>query len=192
MDVKAINTQIPGVVIIEPTCYGDSRGWFIETYNKQKLAALGIGTDFVQDNSSFSANKGTIRGLHFQSRPYTQTKLVRCVRGAVLDVAVDIRKGSPTYLKWVSVELSAENRRQLFIPKGFAHGFITLTDDVEFAYKVDAHYAPDHDMGIRFDDPDIGVDWGIDITKEAPILSAADKARPYLKDIDTGFIYGEI
>ena len=183
--MKVIETEIPGVLVIEPDVFGDHRGWFCETWNRQKLHDAGIDADFVQDNQSYTKAKGTLRGLHFQQNPMSQAKLVRVVRGAVLDVAVDLRKGSPTYLKHVGVELSAENKRQFFIPKGFAHGFLTLTDDVEFVYKVDAPYAPDCDRSVRFDDPEIGVDWPC----EEPILSDKDKKAPLLRDSDCNFIF---
>ncbi|GAQ24553.1 dTDP-4-dehydrorhamnose 3,5-epimerase [Tepidanaerobacter syntrophicus] len=183
--MKVINTAIEGIYIIEPQVFEDPRGWFMETYSKEKLAKQGIDIDFIQDNHSFSANRGTIRGLHFQINPKAQAKLVRCTRGRILDVAVDIRKGSPTYKKWVSVELSEENKKQLFIPKGFAHGFATLTDNVEIQYKVDEYYSPENDRSIRFDDPEINVDWGI----ENPILSEKDMKAPLLKDSDNNFVY---
>lgn len=183
--MKIIETEIPGVLVIEPDVFGDHRGWFCETWNRQKLHDAGIDADFVQDNQSYTKAKGTLRGLHFQQNPMSQAKLVRVVRGAVLDVAVDLRKGSPTYLKHVGVELSAENKRQFFIPKGFAHGFLTLTDDVEFVYKVDAPYAPDCDRSVRFDDPEIGVDWPC----EEPILSDKDKKAPLLRDSDCNFVF---
>ncbi len=183
--MKVINTAIEGICIIEPQVFEDPRGWFMETYSKEKLAKQGIDTDFIQDNHSFSANRGTIRGLHFQINPKAQAKLVRCTRGRILDVAVDIRKGSPTYKKWVSVELSEENKKQLFIPKGFAHGFATLTDNVEIQYKVDEYYSPENDRSIRFDDPEINIDWGI----ENPILSEKDMNAPLLKDSDSNFVY---
>ncbi len=183
--MKVIETEIPGVLVIEPDVFGDHRGWFCETWNRQKLHDAGIDADFVQDNQSYTKAKGTLRGLHFQQNPMSQAKLVRVVRGAVLDVAVDLRKGSPTYLKHVGVELSAENKRQFFIPKGFAHGFLTLTDDVEFVYKVDAPYAPDCDRSVRFDDPEIGVDWPC----EEPILSDKDKKAPLLRDSDCNFVF---
>ena len=183
--MKVIETEIPGVLVIEPDVFGDNRGWFCETWNRQKLRDAGIDADFVQDNQSYTKAKGTLRGLHFQQNPMAQAKLVRVVRGAVLDVAVDLRKGSPTYLKHVGVELSAENKRQFFIPKGFAHGFLTLTDDVEFVYKVDAPYAPDCDRSVRFDDPEIGVNWPC----EEPILSDKDKKAPLLCDSDCNFVF---
>ncbi len=183
--MELIKTDIPGVVILEPKVFGDHRGWFTETYAYNTLKDLGIDVTFVQDNQSYSKEKGTLRGLHFQQNPMAQTKLLRCTRGKILDVAVDIRKGSPTYLKWVSVELSAENKRQLFMPKGFAHGFVTLTEDVEVQYKVDAYYAPECDRSIRFDDPSIGVNWGV----ANPILSQKDMNAPLLCDSDCNFVY---
>ena len=183
--MKIIETTLPSVFLIEPQIFGDERGWFTETYSAKQLTVAGIPNVFVQDNHSYSSQKGTLRGLHFQNPPMAQSKLIRCTRGAILDVAVDIRKGSPNYLRWVSVELSAENKRQLFIPKGFAHGFLTLTDDVEVQYKVDAYYSPSCDRSIRYDDPTIGIDWGID----APILSDKDVAAPLLQDSDAAFIY---
>lgn len=183
--MKAIKTDIPGVLIIEPDVFGDHRGWFAETWSKKKLEELGIDADFVQDNQSFTAKKGTLRGLHFQMDPMAQSKLVRVVSGAVMDVAVDLRKGSPTYLKWVSVELSAENKRQFFIPRGFAHGFVTLTDDVNFVYKCDNYYSKECDRSVRFDDEAIGVEWNV----ENPIISDKDMNAPLLKDSDCNFKY---
>ena len=181
--INVTNTSIDGVYIIEPKAFGDNRGWFMESYSKRDMEAAGINVDFVQDNRSYSAKKGIIRGLHFQRNPMAQAKLVTCIRGAILDVAVDLRKDSPTYKQWISVELTAENRKELFIPKGFAHGFLTLTDDVEIMYKCDEFYSPEHDGGIRFDDPDIGVDWGV----TDPILSEKDTNAPFLKDIELDF-----
>lgn len=187
--MKVIETKIPGVLIIEPDVHGDHRGYFMETYNKQRYAEIGITVDFVQDNMSFSAQKGTLRGLHWQNAPMAQSKLVSCTKGTVIDVAVDIRKGSPTYKQWVSVELSAENKRQFFIPQGFAHGFLTLSDDVEFRYKVDNFYSKEHDRGIRFDDPSINVDWGSLLNGIEPILSDKDKYGPTLVASDCTFKY---
>jgi len=183
--MKIIKTEIEDVLIIEPKVFGDHRGWFAETYSKEKLRELGLDIEFVQDNHSFSAKEGTLRGLHFQCNPKAQTKLVRCTRGKMLDVAVDIRKGSPTFRKWVAVELSEENKKQLLIPKGFAHGFLTLTENVEVQYKVDEYYSLDNDRSIRFDDPEIGVVWGV----ETPILSEKDLIAPLLKDSDINFKY---
>lgn len=184
--MNKIETDLPGVSILEPRIFGDHRGYFMETYSERVFDSLGISARFVQDNESFTANQGTIRGLHFQNEPMAQAKLVRVLQGAVMDVAVDLRKGSPTYLKWTSVELSEKNKRMFFIPRGFAHGFVTLTNDVIFTYKVDRFYAPLQDRSIRFDDPSIGVDWGI----SNPILSEKDKNAPLLKDSDCNFIYG--
>lgn len=188
--MKVTETNIPGVLIIDPDVHGDHRGYFMETYSKQRYVEAGIDVDFVQDNMSFSAQKGTLRGLHWQNAPMAQSKLVSCTKGVVIDVAVDIRKGSPTYQQWVSVELSAENKRQFFIPQGFAHGFLTLTDDVEFRYKVDNFYSKEHDRGIRFDDPAINVDWGGLLNGIEPILSDKDKNGPVLADSDANFTYG--
>jgi dTDP-4-dehydrorhamnose 3,5-epimerase len=184
--VKKLETALPDVYILEPKLFGDERGWFMETYSRAAFEQLGITCVFVQDNHSFTARKGTLRGLHFQNDPMAQTKLVRVLRGKVLDVAADVRKGSPNYLKWVSLELSAENRRMLLIPRGFAHGFLTLTENVEFAYKVDNPYSPFYDRSIRFNDPAIGVDWG----EEFPVLSEKDENAPLLKDSDCNFVYG--
>ena len=185
--MKRIDTSLPGVCIVEPVVHGDHRGYFMETYSAGAFAEIGIDAVFVQDNQSFSAKQGVLRGIHFQNAPMAQAKLVRVNRGAALDVAVDLRRGSPTYRRWVAVELSAENRRMLFIPRGFGHGFVTLTDDVEFCYKVDNLYSPECDRGIRFDDPAIGVDWGV----ENPILSQKDTVSPLLEQSDCNFVYGE-
>ena len=183
--MQTIKTKLDGVYIIEPRVFGDHRGWFMETYSKEKLKELGIAVEFVQDNHSYSAEKGTLRGLHFQNNPKGQSKLIRCTEGKILDVAVDIRTGSPTYKEWISVELSSENKKQLFIPKGFAHGFVTLTDDVEVEYKVDEYYSAENDRSIRYDDSEIGVEWGIN----DPILSEKDLKAPFLKDSDANFKY---
>ncbi len=176
--MKITKTKLEGVVIIEPDVFGDNRGFFMESWNKKKMEEAGLYYDFVQDNHSKSTVKGTLRGIHFQKGDKAQAKLVRCVKGTVLDVAVDLRKNSPTFKQWVGVELSAENKKQLLIPRGFGHGFVTLTDDVEFLYKADNYYAPEADAGIRWNDPDIGVDWGV----EKPILSEKDKKSSLLKD----------
>jgi len=183
-----IKTQLEGVIVIEPAVFGDHRGWFMETYSDSKMKEAGIDLTFVQDNQSFSATKGTLRGLHYQLAPKAQTKLVRCTRGAIFDVAVDIRKDSPTYGKWYGIELSAENKKQLLVPKGFAHGFMTLTDDAEVQYKVDELYAPEYDRGISWNDPDIGIEWPMEIT---PVLSAKDEKAPLLNDAENNFVYGE-
>ena len=184
--MKVTETELKDVYIVEPRVFGDHRGWVMESYSKAVFLKAGIDCDFVQDNQSFSAQKGTLRGLHYQLNPKCQAKIVRCTKGAILDVAVDIRKGSPMYKKWVAVELSAENKKQLFIPRGFAHGFVTLTDDVEVQYKADNYYAPECDGNIRYDDPDIGVNWG----SGEFILSEKDKNAPLLKDrMNLNFIY---
>ena len=176
--MKIIKTKLDGVVIIEPDVFGDNRGFFMESWNKKKMAEAGLDYDFVQDNHSKSTVKGTLRGIHFQKGDKAQAKLVRCVKGAVLDVAVDLRRKSSTFKQWVGVELSEENKKQLLIPRGFGHGFVTLTDDVEFLYKADNYYAPEADAGVRWNDPEIGVEWGI----ENPILSEKDKNNPFLED----------
>ncbi len=184
--MKVTETELKGVYIIEPQVFGDHRGWFMESYSKAIFLEAGIDCDFVQDNQSFSAQKGTLRGLHYQLNPKCQAKIVRCTKGAILDVAVDIRKGSPMYKKWVAVELSAENKKQLFVPRGFAHGFVTLTNDVEVQYKADNYYAPECDGSIRFDDPEIGVNWG----DGEFILSEKDQNAPFLKDrTNLNFVY---
>jgi dTDP-4-dehydrorhamnose 3,5-epimerase len=181
--MNVIETKLPGVVIVEPQVFGDHRGWFMESWSQKTMADNGLNVNFVQDNQSYTARKGTLRGIHFQQYPMAQTKLVRVTRGAVMDVAVDLRKDSPTYRQWVAVELSAENRKQLLIPQGFGHAFLTLTDDVEFVYKCDNFYSKEHDRNIRFDDPELGVEWGI----ADPILSEKDAAAPFLKDSDCNF-----
>ena len=178
--MNVVETEINGVKIIEPDVFGDSRGWFCETYNAERYRMVGIANVFVQDNESFSA-KGVVRGLHWQAAPYTQAKLMSVVHGSVWDVAVDIRKGSPTFGKHVAVTLSAENRKQLYIPRGFAHGFIVLEDDTLFSYKCDNLYCPEADRGMRFDDPALGIKWpalGVRLT-----LSAKDQKHPMLADI---------
>ena len=187
--MKKIETRLPGVYILEPQVFGDQRGYFMETYSTRAFAELGITHAFVQDNQSFTARKGTLRGIHFQNDPMAQAKLVRVTRGAVMDVAVDLREGSPTYLQWAAVELSAENKRILYIPRGFGHGFKTLTDNVEFCYKVDNLYSKEHDRGVRFNDPAIGVDWG-EVKEE--LLSVKDTTSPLLKDSDCNFVLGRI
>lgn len=181
--MNIIKTDVLDLYIIEPKVFGDSRGWFTETWSAKAMEDAGLHYSFVQDNHSFSASKGVIRGLHYQKGEAAQAKLVRCTRGAVLDVAVDMRKNSPTYKKWVSVELSAENHRQFLVPRGFIHGFLSLTDDVEFQYKVDNYYSKEADRGIRWNDPELGVDWGI----KDPILSDKDKNAPYLHESDIDF-----
>lgn len=178
-----LKTKLEGVYILIPKVFGDHRGFFMESWSRRTMEEAGLFYDFVQDNHSLSTAKGTLRGIHFQKGDKAQAKLVRCVRGAVLDVAVDLRHDSPTYKQWIGVELSEENKRQLLIPRGFGHGFVTLTDHVEFLYKTDNYYAPEADGGIRWNDPDIGVDWGID----HPVLSEKDTKNPFLKDIEPVF-----
>ncbi|AIM16160.1 dTDP-4-dehydrorhamnose 3,5-epimerase [Bacillus sp. X1(2014)] len=186
MNIK--ETHLPGVMLIEPMVFSDQRGWFMESYNQKVLEQVGIDVHFVQDNRSYSKMKGTLRGLHYQLEPKAQAKLVTCLKGAIFDVAVDIRKNSPTYAKWVGVTLSSENKRQLFIPKGFAHGFLTLTDDVEVQYKVDEFYAPAYDRSIRWNDETIGIKWPLPMT---PILSKKDECAPLLSTAEINFFYGE-
>jgi dTDP-4-dehydrorhamnose reductase/dTDP-4-dehydrorhamnose 3,5-epimerase len=181
--MKVIKTRFKGLLIVETDVYSDNRGWFTETYTKNIFIDNGIGVDFVQDNQSYSAQKGTLRGIHFQTNPKAQSKLIRCNRGVIIDTVVDLRKGSDTYKQWFSIELSAENKKQLFIPKGFGHAFVTITDDVEVQYKVDEYYSTEHDRSIRYDDADIGIEWGI----ETPILSEKDLKAPFLKDSDANF-----
>jgi dTDP-4-dehydrorhamnose 3,5-epimerase len=176
-------TDLPDVLILTPRRFGDARGWFAETWNAARMAEAGLDLPWVQDNHSLSAAKGTLRGLHFQSPPRAQDKLVRCTAGAILDVAVDIRTGSPSYGRWVAVELSAENGRQLFVPKGFLHGLLTLTDGAEVQYKCTDYYSPDHDGAVRWDDPALGIDWGI----TTPILSDKDARAPLLAEIANPF-----
>ena len=178
-----IKTEIEGLVIVEPKVFGDHRGFFMESWSERAFAEAGLNYTFVQDNHSSSTVKGTLRGIHFQRGDKAQAKLVRCVRGRVLDVAVDLRPGSPTYKKWVAVELSEENKRQLLIPRGFGHGFVTLTDNVEFLYKADNPYAPESEGGIRWNDPELNIDWGL----QNPVLSDKDKVNPFLKDAVTDY-----
>mgnify|MGYP001243297056 FL=1 len=177
--MEVSQTGIPGLVVITPQVFGDHRGFFLETYSREAFAKAGLHYDFVQDNHARSGPKGVLRGLHFQLPPATQAKLVWVTRGAVFDVAVDLRVGSPTYKKWFGIELTADNFKRLMVPWGFAHGYVTLTEDAEFMYKVDAPYAPDKDAGIAWDDPDIGVAWPV----TSPILSAKDAAQPRLADV---------
>ncbi|MEM8694149.1 MAG: dTDP-4-dehydrorhamnose 3,5-epimerase [Pseudomonadota bacterium] len=184
MDIK--ETALPGVVILTPRRFGDARGFFSETWNQKVIADLGYDIAFVQDNHSVSEAVGTVRGLHFQAPPHAQAKLVRCGQGALLDVAVDIRRGSPTYGHHVAVELSAENGRQLLIPEGFAHGFATRLPGTEIIYKCSDFYAPAADGALRYDDPDIGIDWGLDA---AAVLSEKDAAAPVLRDFESPFVW---
>ena len=183
-----IRTEIEDVVIIEPQVHGDDRGYFVETFREDKLEEfLGYKINFCQDNESKSS-KGVLRGLHYQLAPFAQTKLVRVIQGSVLDVAVDIREGSPTFGKHVSVKLSAKNKKQLLVPRGFAHGFVVLEEDTIFAYKVDNYYSPECDRGIAFDDEDLGVDWMLNSNELQ--LSAKDKVQPKLSETNELFEYG--
>lgn len=185
--IEVVKTEIPGVLIIEPKVFGDDRGYFMESFNAREFAEkTGIDVTFVQDNESKS-RFGVLRGLHFQLPPYTQSKLVRVVKGKVLDVAVDIRKGSPTYGKYVTCEMTEENKRQFFVPKGFAHGFCVLSDEAVFQYKCDDFYHPEAEGAIAWDGPDIAIQWPVEVEKV--ILSEKDKHHPYLKDFDSPFIY---
>jgi dTDP-4-dehydrorhamnose 3,5-epimerase len=183
MEVR--ETAIPDVKVLAPKRHGDHRGFFSETYNQRALAAHGIDLTFVQDNHSLSAERGVVRGLHYQEPPFAQDKLMRVVRGAVLDVAVDIRRGSPTFGRHVAVELSAENWQQLLVPIGFAHGFATLEPGTEVIYKVTAYYAPEHDRGLRWNDPALGIDWPV--SPAEAVLSDKDLANPMLAELDLVF-----
>lgn len=184
--MKFIKTNIAGLEIIEPQIFKDDRGYFFESYSQTKFETAGISINFVQDNQSFS-HKGAIRGLHAQSAPHAQAKLVRVIQGRVLDVAVDIRKGSPTYGKYETVELSAENQRQLLIPEGFLHGFAVLEDNTIFAYKVNNYYAKDCELGVLWNDPTLNINWGID--PSAAIISPKDELLVKFDDLDSPFTY---
>lgn len=180
-------TPLGGLLLLSPRRFGDHRGFFAETYSARVLSEHGITEQFVQDNHSLSMEAGTVRGLHFQAPPMAQAKLVRCGRGMLFDVAVDIRRGSPTYGRWYGAELSFENGKQLFIPTGFAHGFVTRAPNTEIVYKCSGYYAPEVEGALRFDDPGIGIDWGLDGL--APILSEKDAAAGWLADFDSPFVY---
>ena len=182
--IETRSLQLDGLIELTPKRFLDERGFFSEVWREDSFAAAGVPARFVQDNLSLSTSRYVLRGLHFQTPPVAQAKLVRVPRGAIFDVAVDIRKESPTYGRWASIVLSAEKWNQLYIPEGFAHGFLTLEDDTEVNYKVSAAYSPDHDRTIRFNDPDIGIDWPLEAE---PLLSAKDAAAPLLRDVETGF-----
>lgn len=184
--MKVISTKLPEVLVVEPKAHGDHRGFFMESYNHETLVRLGIRHEFIQDNHSLSVEAGILRGLHYQLTPKTQTKLVRVLSGAVYDVVVDIRKGSPTYGQWVGVILSAENKRQILVPQGFAHGVCTLVPHTELLYKVDQYYSPEHDRGIAWNDPELGIDWPV----SNPILSEKDCQHPPLQQAEINFVYG--
>ena len=181
-------TAIPGVRIVKPRRFGDARGYFSETFNRRAMADAGIDIDFIQDNESLSAAAGTVRALHFQAPDFAQTKLVRVLTGAILDVAVDIRRGSPTFGRHVAVTLSADDGRQLLVPRGFAHGFCTLVPDTRVFYKVDAYYSQSHDAGIIWNDPDIAIDWPV--APDKATLSEKDLRLPRLADMTSPFVYG--
>lgn len=181
-------TALSDVLILTPRRFGDDRGWFSETWNAATMAEAGLDLPWVQDNHSMSSEPGTVRGLHYQAPPRAQDKLVRCSRGAILDVAVDIRIGSPSFGRWVGVELTAANGRQLLVPRGFLHGFVTRAPETEVQYKCTDTYAPDCDGAVRWDDPEIGIDWGL---SGPPILSAKDKTAPLLRDVRSPFMWGQ-
>lgn len=182
--MRFIKTKIKDLIIIEPEIFGDERGYFIESYNKKKFEDIIGKASFVQDNESKSS-KGVLRGLHFQKPPYDQAKLVRCIEGKVLDVAVDLRNGSKTYGQHIAIELSSENKKQLFVPRGFAHGFLVLSESAVFAYKVDNFYAPDYDSGISWNDPMLNIPWGMD--KSEILVSKKDSKLPFFSDFKSPF-----
>ncbi len=183
--MKIETTRLPGVLILTPQRFGDDRGWFMETWNAPRASAAGLALDFVQDNHSLSAAPGTLRGLHYQRPPHAQDKLVRCTAGAILDVAVDVRRGSPSFGQWVAEELTPQNGRQLLVPKGFLHGFVTRLPGTEVQYKCSDIYAPDCDGAVAWDDPDLAIDWGV----SGPVLSAKDRAAPRLADWQSPFVW---
>jgi dTDP-4-dehydrorhamnose 3,5-epimerase len=187
---KKTETSLPDVYILEPTVFEDHRGFFMESYNKKDFEEVGIYFNFIQDNHSLSVQPGVLRGIHFQLEPKAQTKLVRCLKGVIYDVVVDLRKGSPTFLKWIGVILSEYNKRQILVPKGFGHAILTLVPNTEILYKVDEYYSPEHDRSIRWNDNSIGIDWPI----REPILSDKDKNAPFLSDIvdEINFVYKEV
>ena len=184
--MQVLTTELPGVLIIEPDRFGDTRGFFSESWNRRRMAGHGVEIDFVQDNHSMSVEPGTLRGLHFQVPPHAQAKLVRCGRGAFMDVVADIRHGSPTFGRWLGVDLSFQNGRQLLVPEGFLHGFVTRQPETEIIYKCSDYYAPDCDATVRYDDPDLAIDWGLD---GPPILSDKDADAPRLRDLPAYFTW---
>lgn len=185
--MKLIKTIFEDIFILEPKVFGDQRGFFMESYNDQVFKDKGLSFSFIQDNQSLSFEAGTLRGLHYQLEPHAQTKLVRVVRGAIYDVIVDIRKGSPTYGQWQGFILTEENKRQLLVPKGFAHGFCTLVKNTEVIYKVDNYYSAQHDRGIQWNDPELNIDWPV----EVPILSGKDSEHPKLNDAENTFVFSQ-
>ena len=187
--MKVIDTTLKDAKLIETDVYGDHRGFFTETYTQHKFQEYGIDYEFTQDNQSLSVEPGVLRGLHYQLAPYAQTKLIRAITGVIYDVIVDLRKDSPTYKQWEGFILSEYNHRQLLVPKGFAHGFVTLTKDVNVVYKVDGYYHPEADRGIKYNDPELNINWPV--SEEQLILSDKDKNHPFLKDAELNFIYKE-
>ena len=183
--MKFSTTSLPGVFLIEPGAIDDNRGFFMECYVRRRFEEAGIAADFVQDNHSLSHSRGTVRGMHYQLNPKAQAKLIRVVRGEILNVVVDIRKGSPAFGRWESAVLSADNRKMLYVPKGFANGYCTLKADTEVCYKVDEYYAPEFDRTFRWDDPDIGIEWPV----TDPILSERDRAAPPLTRVENNFTF---
>ncbi|MGG4034641.1 dTDP-4-dehydrorhamnose 3,5-epimerase [Paenibacillus cisolokensis] len=183
--MKVKGTKLSGVKLIEPTVFGDHRGFFMESYNESAYHKAGIHYRFIQDNHSLSVEAGVLRGLHYQLHPKAQAKLVRVIAGSIFDVVVDIRQGSPTYGQWEGFQLSAQNKLQLLVPQGFAHGFCTLEPNCEVLYKVDEFYSPEHDRGIAWNDPDLAIDWPVD----HPILSEKDAKHPLLKEAEINFIF---
>jgi len=184
--MNVIATEFPGLLVVEPKVFGDARGYFFESYNAKLMSEAGIQTVFVQDNQS-SSKYGVIRGLHFQLNPYSQTKFVRIIEGAIYDVALDLRKGSPTFGKWFGLELSAENKRQLYIPQGFAHGFSVLSEQAIMLYKCDHFYNPQYEGGVLYNDPALGIDWKVDAAQA--IVSEKDKILPTFDQVETNFVY---
>jgi dTDP-4-dehydrorhamnose 3,5-epimerase len=185
--MQITDTTLPGVKLIQPARHGDARGYFSETYRRDVLREHGIGLEFIQDNLAFSAAKHVLRGLHFQLQPATQAKLIRVSRGAIVDVAVDIRRGSPAFGRHVAVRLTAEKGNQIFVPEGFAHGYCTLEPDTEVIYKVNRYYSPEHDRGLLWNDPALGIDWGL--AGAEPVLSAKDQTLPPLADLPAYFTF---
>lgn len=181
--MKIIETKFDGVYVLEPTVFEDERGFFMESYNHMKLCELGLDYNFIQDNHSLSVQAGTIRGLHYQLNPMAQTKLVRVISGAIYDVVVDIRRNSPTFGEWIGVVLSEVNKRQLIVPRGFAHGFCTIVANTQVLYKVDQYYSPEHDRGILWSDPALGITW----PTSNPVLSEKDKTHPLLREAENNF-----
>lgn len=183
--MEIIETGLKDCYEVVPNVFGDNRGYFMETFNEQRYRDAGMDYHFVQGNQSYTKEKGTLRGLHFQTEPFTQAKLVSCLQGELYDVVVDLREGSPTYKKWVKVYLSGDNKHQLMVPRGFAHAFITISNDVIFTYMVDNLYSKEHDAGVLWSDPEFNIDWGI----ESPILSQKDKVQPVLSLSKANFKY---